>query len=342
MDENICRNNRLRAIPAIVLRSGLALLMVVPVFLGHSTAAASSPDSRSWETVAICATPPGEVLGLEIASDAQTLTWIVPLDDGGEAPLYDTLRSGTPWDFGTGSMCIESSDGADLQALLPGFPTPGTAFYYLVRAENTCGPGTLGAGVGAVTRPAGRDCESSPPIDYLDSIHTAADCASAGGSLVAIGGNPDGTEVCRFNQSFCPGGWSPAGDWSTTSQTGTPWSMTYATFATICNGVTFDWPPIAASGTLASGSHSWFNQSPESEFCFLWRIPPATQTFGDCADARIDQVSSSSTAPGSLCGGVTTVSQIEFSEGGGVARSRWERGTTLVFATAITTQRGCY
>ena len=87
--------------------------------------------------------PPGEAAALRFVSDKSTLVWAEPQPTGGSPLTFDTLRSPTPFDFSS-ATCIESNNGSDRQAVDPAGPLPGEAYYYLVRAENTCGSGRLG------------------------------------------------------------------------------------------------------------------------------------------------------------------------------------------------------
>ena len=97
----------------------------------------------------------GEVLSLP---GHETIAWTGPGQPGGtlSSVVYDTLRSATPNGFDT-ATCIESDDGADTLASDPQAPGPGLVFYYLVRAGNACGSGTLGSGAGGIER-SGRAC----------------------------------------------------------------------------------------------------------------------------------------------------------------------------------------
>ena len=97
-------------------------------------------DTRSdiWAT-------PGEVPDL-VLENASALSWSAPPEPGGDAPVYDTLRSSDPSDFQIGAACVEPDDGTDLTATDTDEPATGAVFHYLVRAENDCpnGEGTLG------------------------------------------------------------------------------------------------------------------------------------------------------------------------------------------------------
>ena len=95
---------------------------------------------------AVCAGAPAEVSGLMIADDTQTLNWSAAPHSGGTTPYYDLLRSSDGADFGVGSVCLEADDIVDRTAVDMDAPLVGEAYYYLVRAENDCGSGSLGAG----------------------------------------------------------------------------------------------------------------------------------------------------------------------------------------------------
>lgn len=92
-------------------------------------------DDQVWRA-------PGVVSGL-VFLDESNLQWSAPGDPGGTSLLYDTLRSGTPSGFGAGAVCVET-DGGDNLAEDTLVPLPGQAFYYLARAGNGCGEGSLG------------------------------------------------------------------------------------------------------------------------------------------------------------------------------------------------------
>jgi len=89
----------------------------------------------------VCVESPSEVTNLEL-TDSQTLSWSPSAHAGGQAPAYDVLRSDSG-DFGS-ATCIEAGDGSDTLAADGSTPAPGEAYYYLIRAENECGVGSLG------------------------------------------------------------------------------------------------------------------------------------------------------------------------------------------------------
>jgi N-acetylneuraminic acid mutarotase len=76
--------------------------------------------------------------------DPHTLVWDPPSAPGATTLLYDALRSAAPNDFLTAAVCLES-DGLDRSVAETTVPARGTAFFYLVRAQDGC-PGTAGVG----------------------------------------------------------------------------------------------------------------------------------------------------------------------------------------------------
>jgi len=95
-------------------------------------------DPATWST-------PGEVGTVLVSKSGGSalLQWLPPVSPGGTAPQYDTIRSVVS-DFELGSStCVESGDSSDLTASDP--TVPPAAYYYLIRARNTCGIGTLGS-----------------------------------------------------------------------------------------------------------------------------------------------------------------------------------------------------
>jgi Tol biopolymer transport system component len=94
---------------------------------------------------------PGEVVGLDLShtggvTGTTVLEWSEPLYHGGDALFYDTMRTAQKDGFGIGSgapiVCLESDDGSDREA--EDDEPPAAVFYYLVRAENGCGAGSVG------------------------------------------------------------------------------------------------------------------------------------------------------------------------------------------------------
>jgi hypothetical protein len=81
---------------------------------------------------------PDEVGALRFV-DRANLGWQKFVND---AAFYDVLRAGTPNGFGA-ATCVETN-GSNTTTFDPTVPAVGAVFYYLVRAENACGLGTLG------------------------------------------------------------------------------------------------------------------------------------------------------------------------------------------------------
>jgi hypothetical protein len=83
---------------------------------------------------------PSPVQAVLFTSKSQ-LVFTAPAEPGSVGPaFYDTIRSSTPADFFSQGFCVESDD-SDLTASDTNEPGPGGVFFYLVRAENGCGPG---------------------------------------------------------------------------------------------------------------------------------------------------------------------------------------------------------
>lgn len=99
---------------------------------------------------------PGEVTTVRPGGAYGTFIWDPPPQSGGWMMVFDTLRSDSPGDFGLSALCLESNDpGYSVWDLV--YPAEGSAFFYLVRAENACGVGSLGASSEGESR-SGRDC----------------------------------------------------------------------------------------------------------------------------------------------------------------------------------------
>ena len=89
---------------------------------------------------------PGEVSGLRVGADKQTLTWD-PLVAGAGVDAYQVLRkrglfSFDAADFST-ALVLEAAS-ADRRSVDEELPAPNEIFFYQVRAANCCGQGTLG------------------------------------------------------------------------------------------------------------------------------------------------------------------------------------------------------
>jgi len=92
--------------------------------------------------------------GGPLGTDPTRLTWNAPPSSAG--PLfYDLLRSSSASSFAS-ATCVETDD-TDTSANDAALPSQGAAFYYLVRAGNACGEGSLGAGSNGVPR-SGSTC----------------------------------------------------------------------------------------------------------------------------------------------------------------------------------------
>jgi len=102
-----------------------------------------------------CAGAPAEVPVIRFGADKATLAWTASSYASGGLPVYDVLRSDVSSDFGASALCLES-DGGDTSAADASTPAAGAVQYYLVRPENSCGVGSMGAGR------SGRSCIPAP------------------------------------------------------------------------------------------------------------------------------------------------------------------------------------
>jgi subtilisin family serine protease len=100
-----------------------------------------------------CLGAPAEVADVLLDGDRATLTWNATPYAGGNPPVYDTLRATSPEGFAIGVVCIET-DGDDTVSTDAENPQPGETFFYLVRAENDCGAGSVGQSSDATDRTA--------------------------------------------------------------------------------------------------------------------------------------------------------------------------------------------
>jgi hypothetical protein len=71
--------------------------------------------------------------------DKGTIVWMGSVNGAG---AFDLVRADAPNAFAT-AVCVET-DGSDDDSFDPAVPLAGAGFYYLVRAENSCGQGSLG------------------------------------------------------------------------------------------------------------------------------------------------------------------------------------------------------
>jgi len=124
------------------------------VFLPTRKIRAATHGNGAWERDLFEPAPcfePGEALSLTLfhtggEGGSTSLTWSPPGDPGTEPVQYDTVSTPTVDDFFSRDVasCVES-DGADTASVDPTDPLPGQVFFYLIRAESACGPGTAGS-----------------------------------------------------------------------------------------------------------------------------------------------------------------------------------------------------
>src|SRR6185295_1598391 len=99
---------------------------------GNSSAWATPGDV---EALNVTHTPPG-------TGGVTSLSWSAPATGGTAAGmLYDVVRSTAASDFVGAGLCVESDDGPNTVATDGSAPSAGAIFYYVVRAEDACGPG---------------------------------------------------------------------------------------------------------------------------------------------------------------------------------------------------------
>ena len=96
---------------------------------------------------------PGEVTNVRASRfggpGGVMLAWTPTMIGGSPASMrYDVLRSSSAANFLTGTTCIEANDGPNVSAVDLVAPVAGQVFNYLVRAETSCGIGSLGTGAG--------------------------------------------------------------------------------------------------------------------------------------------------------------------------------------------------
>lgn len=111
-------------------------------------------DDTAWST-------PGEARALRLShvggdGGTSTLNWLAPTNPGGTVLVYDAVSTFDPTNFGGGASCIEN-DSADTQSTDTFSPLPGELIYMLVRAENVCDSGGVGAASNGAPRTA-RNC----------------------------------------------------------------------------------------------------------------------------------------------------------------------------------------
>jgi len=116
---------------------------------------ATAPGSDACFTDPDAYALPGAVTNLQLshnsATDETTLTWNPPADPGASSGVvYDTFRSSTPDGF-RAATCVETQQ-TDTQAIDSITPAAGEVDYFLVRAANSCGFGTVATGSGGAVR----------------------------------------------------------------------------------------------------------------------------------------------------------------------------------------------
>jgi CSLREA domain-containing protein len=97
---------------------------------------------------------PTEIRGLGLASDKQTVSWTSAAASSGSGTVHDLLRGAVaelPVGAGASESCLASGIPA-ASAVDAAIPAEGSAFWYLVRARNSCGNGGYGTGSGGAPR----------------------------------------------------------------------------------------------------------------------------------------------------------------------------------------------
>ena len=95
---------------------------------------------------------PGETRDV-LFDTGESLTWLEPAAPGGNLPLYDTIRADMPTTFDSAGFCVLSDD-PNTSSSDTDRPDPTAVFFYLIRAENSCGAGGVGAGSDGMPRSA--------------------------------------------------------------------------------------------------------------------------------------------------------------------------------------------
>lgn len=183
---------------------------------------------------------------------------------------------------------------------------------------------------------------SDPILNYAGSANSASDCIAENGEVVEVSGDPNGTQVCRFDAPACPAGWSHAGGWSTTLNFSQTWIQpAVSSQQIVCNGVTGTFSAIpSATGSLHSGNHSWSNDSSlESQTCAVVTAS-VQQIEGDCSNPGITQ--KAATLATNSCFGAGYTSSIEFGDFRASVLSTWVRTSSDIQSIAIRTQIGCF
>lgn len=106
---------------------------------------------------------PGEARDLQLAHDSASgvtlLSWVPPDEPGAWTSVrHDAMRTATASDFTTAWFCVYSDGlGTATADPDPDPMLPRAVYFYLVRTENDCGPGSAGASSAGALRPIG-DC----------------------------------------------------------------------------------------------------------------------------------------------------------------------------------------
>jgi len=96
-------------------------------------------DNTTWAI-------PTEVLGDAFAANKQTYSWTVPANPGGTALKYDVFKATQSGAVVTPTWLCFAPDGTTTSAADATSPAPGQRFLYIVRAQTSCGAGTVGSG----------------------------------------------------------------------------------------------------------------------------------------------------------------------------------------------------
>ena len=244
------------------------------------------------------------------------------------------INSGDSTDVDVHSDCLNVSNSSSNDIFIPTKSAlEWTTFQSNLPASVTTGPCSGG----------------SPLLTFSGATKTEDDCTGAGGSVVST---VDGT-VCRFNSASCPGGgWTNAGDWSTTTSNST--TASYSNYGCSYTGATCKGQDSTStifvfgggSETLTTGSHSWSNTAVELDQCL---IPTGCTNYRspNCDNPSWNYNSTvSSTSNITLCGGnvvKATTDQVLIDSGAGSETIGVTAQVETTYSTvyASVTQIGC-
>ncbi len=132
---------------------GYGRIDAIETILGDADAdgANNLEDCRPADPLAWRVPDPARDLLLSGAAPT-AMSWSPSSDPGATSVLYDVVRSQSPSDFSAATCLLTGSSGTSASDAA----LPGQIFYYLVRAENSCG-GSLGVGSDGAPR-AARAC----------------------------------------------------------------------------------------------------------------------------------------------------------------------------------------